>query len=91
MDTAIYRSLSTAIRRTFPGSLVAPYLVLGATDARHYSGICAQVYRFTPYIMNKEELGRVHGVNERIALDALAPMVQFYGHLVQAWGAETLE
>ncbi len=91
VDTAIYRSLSTAIRQTFPGSLVAPYLVLGATDARHYSGICTQVYRFTPYIMNKEELGRVHGVNERIALDALAPMVQFYGHLVQAWGAEALE
>jgi len=90
-DSPIYRSLSATIRRTFPGALVAPYLVLGATDARHYARICPQVYRFTPYIMTKDELGRVHGVNERLALDALAPMVQFYGQLLQTWGAETIE
>jgi carboxypeptidase PM20D1 len=62
--------------------------VLGATDARHYHAICDQVYRFTPLAMKETDVRRVHGLNERVGVEAMGRMVQFYHQLIQAWGAD---
>ena len=35
-DSESYRALARTIREVFPGSVVAPALVLGGTDSRHY-------------------------------------------------------
>ncbi len=80
-----YKSISHAIQRCFPDTAVAPYFLMGATDSRHYRELTAEIFRFTPIPMSSEDLGRVHGINERLAVDSLAPMVQFYGHLMQDW------
>jgi len=67
---------------------VAPFLVLGATDARHYRDLCDQVYRFTPAVMFPEDIRRVHGLNERVSVAALGKMVQFYIQLIKCWGED---
>ncbi len=84
-DGSAYVSLSRAIRQVFPGVEVAPYLVLGATDSRHYQRLSDQVLRFSPLFLPEEELKSVHGVNERISVDALGRMTQFYIHLMREW------
>lgn len=51
------------------GIVVAPHLMTGASDSRHYLDITANgVYRFFPLFLNLTagELNRVHGVDERI-------------------------
>lgn len=90
-DTPVYRRLESVIRQAFDAAPVAPYLVLGATDARYYTALCENVYRFTPMLARPDDLARVHGNNERIAISELERMVQFYLQLVRAWGEETLE
>lgn len=77
--------LSRSIRQTFPGVDVAPYIVLGGTDARYYTAICDQVFRFTPLPLEKDDLSRMHGINERVAVPALGRMTQFLVHLVKTW------
>ena len=84
-DSTAFESLSRVIRQVFPGVEVAPYLVLGATDARHYCKICTQVLRFTPLVLEKEDLERMHGVNERVSTAALGRMVQFFIYLMREW------
>ncbi|HSV86962.1 MAG TPA: M20 family peptidase [Levilinea sp.] len=84
-DTPSFVTLSNTIRGIFGDIPVAPYMVLGATDARHYTQICDAVYRFTPAFFEDGDLERVHGVNERISVDSLARMVQFYSALIKAW------
>lgn len=81
-----FRKLSRTVRQIFPDVVVAPYLVLGATDARYYQPICENVYRFTPMIVSQDDLHRVHGTNERIAVENLGLMVQFFAQLMKAWG-----
>jgi len=78
-----YRSLQGAIKAVHgEHTVVAPYLVLGATDGRHYYQISEQVYRFSPFPMRSEDLPRIHGLNERIALYDFKPAVQFYKTLI---------
>ena len=51
------------------GIVVAPHLMTGASDSRHYLDITANgVYRFFPLFVNLTagDVGRVHGIDERI-------------------------
>lgn len=87
-DSPAYLHISSTITDLFPGTVVAPYVVLGGTDARNYCEICEQVYRFSPYIVRTEDLKRVHGLNERLSIDAMNKMVLFFYQLVNRWSAE---
>lgn len=87
-DFPAYRELTAAITSFFPGTVVAPFVTLGGTDARNYYGICDNVYRFTPVISQPEDLKRVHGVDERISVDALATMVKFFHQLMLRWSSK---
>jgi len=82
-DAAGYAHIAQSVREVFPGSVVAPGLMLGGTDARHFQGIARDIYRFTPVRARPEDLARFHGSNERIALSNLAEMIRFYHRLVQ--------
>jgi carboxypeptidase PM20D1 len=86
-DGVAFKGLSQAIQQVFPEGLVAPYLVTGATDGRYYSAVCDQVYRFSPMVLSDDDLASIHGKNERIPVDMLARMVQFYIQLIKIWGA----
>lgn len=70
--------LQRTVGEVFPGSIVAPALVIGATDARNYAGLTKNVYRFVPVALKQSDLERVHGANERIGVDDYARAVQFY-------------
>jgi carboxypeptidase PM20D1 len=78
-----YRLVERTIRELFPGTLVAPGLMIGATDSRHFVGLADHVYRFSPVRAKPEDLPRFHGTNERIATANLAELVRFYHRLLR--------
>lgn len=86
VEAPAFQDLARVIRQLFPDAAVAPYLVLGATDARYYTQVCDNVYRFCPLRLTNADLGLMHGTNERISVEGLGRMVQFYGHLMRVWG-----
>lgn len=90
-EGAAFQSLATTVRQVFPGAETAPYLVLGATDARHYAGLSDQVLRFTPLVATQDDLSRMHGINERVHVGSLGRMVQFYMLLIDAWAGGELK
>ena len=67
-DGAAFKWLRTAIRRTYPEAVIAPALVIGATDARSFSGMSDQIFRFAPTTITPEDLPRIHGANERASV-----------------------
>jgi carboxypeptidase PM20D1 len=79
------QTLLRTIGEVYPEALMAPYLVAGATDARHYVNLCPNVYRFSPMMVSTEDLGSIHANNKRIAISSLERMVQFYILLTMAW------
>ncbi len=78
-----YAALGRTIRETFPGALVSPYLMIGASDARHYERICPHVYRFTGMPLSGEERRMIHGKNERIPVSKQADTVRFFMRLMR--------
>jgi carboxypeptidase PM20D1 len=81
-NSAAYTYIADAIRATY-GVPVAPDIMTGATDSRHYLPIADAVLRFRPYHEEVVDLARVHGTNERIAVSDLGPAVGFYMRLIQ--------
>ncbi len=79
-----YQQLATAIRASFPEAAIAPGLVLGATDGRHYEGVARGVLRFAPITMRKADLERFHGNDERIAITDYVRAIGFYERLMSA-------
>ena len=71
-------ALVAAIHLVWPEALVAPTLVTGATDARHYAQVSEHVYRFGGVQMTPQERDAVHGHDERIRLSSLSKAVSFY-------------
>lgn len=81
-QSASFKLIETAVREVFPDSIVAPGLMLAASDARHFDGISDASFRFMPVRFTAEDLKRVHGTDERIAVAQLADMVRFYHRLL---------
>ena len=65
-------------------NLVAPYLVMGGTDACNYEAVCENIYRYSPYMVNTELLLTTHGTNERIPVDCLADGIAFFKRYIRA-------
>ena len=78
-----FTAIARTIREVFPHAVVAPSLVLGATDSRHYAGLGADVYRFLPFRVRPGDLRRVHGIDERIGVDDYRDTVRFYAQLIR--------
>lgn len=82
IDHPAFNTLAQSIRTSFPDAYVAPYLMVGASDARHYRNLSDQVYRFAPLRLNNDSLSLLHGANERISKDSFYQAIQFYANLI---------
>lgn len=81
--SASYRALNRTIREIFPDVVVAPGLMVAATDSRHFAGVTDNIFRFSPVRANAEDLTRFHGTNERLGVENYGDMIRFYRRLVQ--------
>lgn len=78
-----YQALRRTILQVYPDAYVAPMLVVGGTDARHYTGLSPDVYRFSAARFGPDDLPRVHGINERVAVAEHAGGVRFFVQLLR--------
>jgi carboxypeptidase PM20D1 len=78
-----YKALNRTIREIFPDVVVAPGLMVAATDSRHYTAVVDTIFRFSPVRANSDDLKRFHGTNERLSLEGYADMIRFYRRLIE--------
>lgn len=78
-----FAAVARTVRELFPGTVVTPYLVTGATDARYYQPLSPNVYRFLPVRFRKEDLERAHGIDERIGVGDYLDAIRFYHRLMR--------
>lgn len=81
-DSAQYTLLNRTIREVFPGTLVAPGLMIGGTDSIHFGDISDHIFKFSPVRAKSEDLPRFHGTNERISTSNYAEAIRFYHRLL---------
>lgn len=64
-------------------NIVAPYLVMGGTDACHYEPVCENIYRYSPFLVSTSLLLTTHGTNERIPVAVMADGVAFFKRYIR--------
>lgn len=82
-DSRSFKILEEICTRTDPDLLVAPYLVMGGTDAYHYEGVCDNIYRFAPFVMDTKLLLTTHGTDERIPIACMADGLKFFKRYIR--------
>lgn len=81
-ESGSFRTLERTIRSIAPETLVAPYLVVVVTDARHYRDLSSNVFRFMPVRLAPADLQRMHGTNERVAIEDYERAIRLYRQLI---------
>ncbi len=83
-----FQVLHKTIREVFPDVVVAPSLVIGSTDSKHYRKIAENSFRFIPMRLEEEDLKRIHGKDERIGIENYGEIIRFYVQLLRNTVAE---
>lgn len=82
INSMAYLTLNKSIREVFANTIVAPGLMLGATDSRHFEALSENIFKFSPVRATADDLPRFHGTNERISIKNYAEMIRFYHQLL---------
>ncbi|MEN8159528.1 MAG: M20 family peptidase [Myxococcota bacterium] len=83
VNSEAFARLSEVILEQAPDAVVAPALVVGGTDTRHYVRVADDGFRFLPIRFAVEDFERIHGRDERIAIENYHFAIDFYEKLVR--------
>jgi len=73
------------IRSHFPEAGVAPYLIMGGTDCRHFHALTENALRFAPVPMTAEQSASCHAVDENVTAASLVKGVRFFRDFLKDW------
>jgi len=78
-----FKMTERCIEKIFPGLGIMPYVVTGGTDSRNFDPVCDACVRFTPTAVDKEQMGRMHGIDENINTNVLPGAVDYYKAMIR--------
>lgn len=78
-----FRFIEKAVNAVFPEYKPVPYIMNGATDSRYFNRVCKNCLRFVPFKIDNQQLNSVHGIDENVDIDTLAPAVDFYKYVIK--------
>jgi carboxypeptidase PM20D1 len=78
-----FNLIERTIRQTSASAIVAPALLVAATDSRHYAGLSKNIFRFLPIALGPDDTKRYHGIDERISFQDYERCVRFYAQLIR--------
>jgi acetylornithine deacetylase/succinyl-diaminopimelate desuccinylase-like protein len=81
----LFDAVSDAVRTVHPDAVVLPYMSTGFTDSRFFRSIGVETYGLMPLLMAREDMGRIHGVDEKIPVEGIAEMTSVIAALIERW------
>ena len=83
-DNAQFALIAEAVGASHPDAVAVPYVMMAATDSRHFHAYAPAVYRFAPLAMPGELRATIHGVDERVEIAELERGERFHRALLEA-------
>ncbi len=78
-----FKFIEKAVNDVFPEYKPVPYIMNAATDSRYFNRVCENCLRFVPFKIDNQQLNSVHGIDENVDIDTLAPAVDFYRYVIK--------
>jgi carboxypeptidase PM20D1 len=85
-ENAQFALLAEALAVSHPGVPAVPYVMMAATDSRHFHRFAPAVYRFAPLDMSNAQRASIHGVDENVEIAALERGERFHRALLERLG-----
>lgn len=85
IHSAEYAFVVEQIRAHFPQAGVAPYLIMGGTDCRHFHALTENALRFAPVPMTAAQSASCHAVDENVTVASLVQGVRFFRDFLKDW------
>lgn len=74
-----FEKVNETIRKSSANTLVAPLLLIGGTDSRHFGEVSKGIIKFSPMV---DPIG-FHGIDERVSLESYRTAIWFYEQLLR--------
>lgn len=78
-----FELLEACIGEVFPEAVATPYVMMAATDSRHFTAISEHVYRFAPFRMTKAQRQAIHSYDEHLGVADLVDGARWYRLLIE--------
>lgn len=82
-DGPEFAALAEAVSHSYPDAGAVAYIMMQASDSRHFHRFFPAVYRFAPLEMSAAQRAAIHGVDEYVTIDALERGERFHRALIQ--------
>lgn len=83
MDTEDFSIIKDVHLAHFPDALAVPSLLFGASDSRFFRKKGIPCYGVNPVLLSLEELGKIHGIDERISEENMIKGTEVYIDIVK--------
>ncbi len=80
-----YAYVVECARKQFPDVGVAPYVIMGGTDCRHFHALTENALRFAPCRMSSEQSASCHAVDENVTISTLSEGVMFFKDFLKGY------
>jgi carboxypeptidase PM20D1 len=77
-----WQLLTGSIAAVFPQAGIAPYVMMQASDSRHFTRISDTVYRFMPFDLTSAERGSLHAMDESVRVGTWLRAIEFFDRLL---------
>ena len=82
-DSRTFKIIEELSTRNDENIIIAPFLVMGGTDACHYQNVCENIYRFAPFKVSTQLLLTTHSTNERLPVACIEESVSFFKRYIR--------
>lgn len=72
----LFKAMESAAQRVYPSTILAPFMAITPSDARYFRQQKVPAFGFVPILIPQELLATIHGTDERIPVDSIAPAIQ---------------
>jgi carboxypeptidase PM20D1 len=79
MESYAYSTVDQIVRQTYDSVVATPFLMIGATDSRHFKEVSKGIIKFSPMV---DPIG-FHGIDERVSLESFQYSLWFFEQLIR--------
>lgn len=80
-------ALAEIVNQMWPGTPILPAMSTGATDSKFFRAKGIPAYGVMPIAIEESDIGRSHGIDERMPVASIRPGIEFFHKLVLRLGA----
>jgi carboxypeptidase PM20D1 len=81
IEDGLFTEITALMRGVEPDLIVAPYMLAGGTDSRHFAIVTDRIYRFYPIEFPIAQMSAIHGLNEKVEIESYLRGIALYEEL----------